>query len=451
MRMQTKQGTFYKKEKILREVANKIKQVKRKTKKLSEKDGKLKWNFAMGLLHGMFFSGGMGFSNFNTILPIFINSLTNSKILIGLFASTIGVSGDFSRLGSILPQLFVASKLESKLHKKPLLVIAIIIRALSWGALAGFVFFSNNSQLLLIFSFLFLTLFTFMGGVAAIPFMDIWGKAIPSHLRGRFFGYRQISGGILAVGAGLVAKQILSNKGIIFPKNFAFLFFLSFVLISFSYLALGSVKEPIEEVDKDPIKFGEFLGKAIIILKGDKNYQKFLLVRFLSGAGSLSLPFYVIYAKDILKISPGMVGLFISAQMVGGLLSNFLWAYISDYIGNRKVIQISLIASLLTPVAALLINPNLSFLFILVFVLIGFFINGEIIGYNNYLLDISPVRRRPTYIGLNSTFLAPTAFFPLIGGIMLKYTSFVHLFILTTLFIFTSFSLSFKLEESRKK
>ncbi len=108
----------------------------------------------------------------------------------------------------VLPQLFVASKLEDKLHKKPLLVMAITVRALSWGALAGLVFFLNNSLLLLISSFLLLTLFTFMGGIANILFMDIWGKAIPSHLRGRFFGYRQIFGGLLAVGAELVTKQI---------------------------------------------------------------------------------------------------------------------------------------------------------------------------------------------------------------------------------------------------
>jgi len=421
-----------------------------RVKILDKKSDKLKWNFAMGLLHGMLFTGGMGFSNLNTVLPIFINSLTNSKVLLGLFVSAIGISGGFSRLGSVLPQLFVASKLENKLHKKPLLVIAITIRALSWGALAGLVFFLNNSQFLLLSSFLLLTLFTFMGGVATVSYMDIWGKAIPSHLRGRFFGYQQIFGGLLAVGAGLVTKQILSNKEIIFPKNFAFLFFLTFILISFSYLALGSVKEPIEEVHKDSIKFGQFLRKAIATLKSDRNYQKFLLVRFLNGASNLSLPFYVIYAKDIFKISLGMVGIFISAQMVGGLLSNFLWSYISDYIGNRKVIQISLITSLLTPIAALLISPNLSFLFILVFVLAGFFINGGMIGYTNYLLDISPVKRRPTYIGLNSTLLAPTAFFPLIGGIVLQYSSFVYLFILTALFILTSFSLSFKLEESRK-
>jgi hypothetical protein len=54
--------------------------MKRKIKTLSEKKGKLKWNFAMGLLHGMFFSGGMGFSDSNTILPVFINTVVWQKL-----------------------------------------------------------------------------------------------------------------------------------------------------------------------------------------------------------------------------------------------------------------------------------------------------------------------------------------------------------------------------------
>ena len=415
-----------------------------------KKKDRLKWNFTMGLLHGIFFNGAMGFSDSNTVLPAFISSLTHSKILLGLFASTIE-GGGFSRLGSVIPQLFVANKVETRISKKPLLVKAIIVRALCWGILAGFTFFLDSSQslYLLFMSFFLLTLFTLMGGIASIPFMDIWGKAIPSTLRGRFFGYRQLFGGALAIASGIVVQRILGNSKIPFPKNFAFLFFLSFILISFSYVALGSVKEPIEEVHKDSLKFGQFLKKAIIILKDDKNYQRFIFVQFLRGAGGLALPFYVIYAKEALKIPLGMVGVFISAQMLGGLLSNFLWAYISDYVGNKKVIQISLITSFLIPITVLLIAPGFSFLFAAVFVLIGFSINGSNIGYTNYLLDISPSKKRPTYIGLTSTFLAPTALFPLIGGAIIQYTSFLFLFSLTTLFVFIGFLLSLKLKEPR--
>jgi hypothetical protein len=140
--------------------------------KTQSKDTKLKWNFAMGLIHGIFFTGGQAFGNPNTILPVFLNNFTNSKMLIGFSSTIMGIS---------------------------------------------------NPNLVLFSLFFLITVFTLMGGVAVIPFYDIWGKAIPSTLRGRFFGYRQLLGGILAIGSGLIAKYILGNKNILFPQDFSFL------------------------------------------------------------------------------------------------------------------------------------------------------------------------------------------------------------------------------------
>jgi len=67
--------------------------------------------------------------------------------------------------------------------------------------------FAASHPTLTVFSLFFLLfVFTFMGGIAVIPFMDIWGKAIPSTLRGRFFGHRQLWGGILAIGSGFIVR-----------------------------------------------------------------------------------------------------------------------------------------------------------------------------------------------------------------------------------------------------
>ena len=60
----------------------------------------------------------------------------------------------------------------------------------------------------------------------------------------------QLFGGLLAISAGFIVKYILGNKNLSFPDNYAFLFLFSFIFISISYLALGSLKEPIEEVHK---------------------------------------------------------------------------------------------------------------------------------------------------------------------------------------------------------
>ncbi len=416
--------------------------------KAQSKGTKLKWNFAMGLIHGTFFTGGQAFGNPNTILPVFLNNFTNSKILIG-FSSTI--MGSLGGLGSVLPQLFVASKLETKVHKRPLLRVAITIRALCWGLLSliTYLFATSHPNLVLFSLFLLLTVFTVMGGVAVIPFMDIWGKAIPSTLRGRFFGYRQLLGGILAIGSGLIAKYVLGNKNIFFPQNFSFLFFLAFVFMGISYLGLGSVKEPVEEVHKTHLNFQGFLKKAFRILKSDRNYKKFLLVEILIGSSALALPFYVLYARDVLKIRLGMVGIFLAAQMLGSALSNFLWAHLSDSVGNKKVLQISALLALTVPLVAIMTLPGLSILFILLFLLVGFFTAGYAVGKTNFLLDIAPQKDRPTYISLNGTLTFPVAIFPLIGGAIVQHLSHNFLFMTTLFMVLAGFLLSLQLTEPR--
>jgi len=81
----------------------------------------------------------------------------------------------FGGIGSLFPQLFVASRLESKVSKRPVLRIAITVRALCWGLLALITYwFGRSHPLGIILSLLFLlTLFTFMGGIAVVPFYDI--------------------------------------------------------------------------------------------------------------------------------------------------------------------------------------------------------------------------------------------------------------------------------------
>jgi len=408
-----------------------------------------KWNFTMGVLHGTFFTGGMALANPDTILPVFLSNFTASKVVIGLFSSLMGSLGN---IVSALPQMVVANRLENKIHKIPVLRLAIVIRALCWGflSLTTYLFAVSHPKLTLYLIFFLLFIFTFMGGIATIPFMDIWGKSLPSTLRGRFFGYRQFWGGIFAIGTGFFAATVLSNKEILFPKNFALLFLFAFILISISYLALGSVKEPVEEVYKERLAFREFLSRAFAILKSDSNYRRFLYVQILSGAGALALPFYILYAKDILKIKLGMVGILLLAQMVGSVLSTLIWGYLADFAGSRKVIQISTLVGFMVPLIAFGISPSQPKMFlILLFVLTGFFITGRKIGKSNFLLDVAPTKKRPTYVGVSGSLTIIVAFFPLIGGLVVQNISYSFLFMVTFAMVLIGFMLSLQLKELR--
>ena len=408
----------------------------------------LRWNFAMGLIHGIFFIGGQAFSNPDTIIPVFLNHFTDSKTLIGLSSTLLGSLGG---IGSVLPQLFVARKLENKSHKKPLLKFAITIRALSWGflALTTYLFAYKSAYLTILFLFFFLILFTFMGGIAAVSFYDIWGKSLPSHLRGRFFGHRQLWGGVLAIGSGLIAKIVLGSSKIAFPINFVLLFSFTFILVSVSYIALGSVKEPVEKVYEKQLSFKDFLRKAFTLIREDNNYRRFIVVQILVGGAALALPFYVLYARGVQEIELETVGLFLSAQMLGSVLSNILWAHLSDFVGNKRVIQISTLAGLIVPVIALFARSQSKSLFILMFVLIGFFISGRLIGKTNYLLDTATSKDRPTYISLTATLTFPISLFSLLGGVIVQHISYQILFTVTLIFMLSGFILSLRLIEPK--
>ncbi len=145
-----------------------------------------------------------------------------------------------------------------------------------------------------------------------------------------------------------------------------------------------------------------------------------------------------------------MIGIFLSAQMLGSILSNPLWGYLSDFVGNRRVVQMSTFLGLVVPLIALVITSRLSLLFILLFIVEGFFMAGRNIGNTNFLLDMAPPKDRPTYVSLNGTLTFPVSLFPLIGGIIIQYVSYNFLFMITSSVIFIGFVLSLKLIEPRK-
>ncbi len=407
----------------------------------------LKWNFFVGLMHGVLFNGGVAFSSTTTVIPAFLNMLTPSSIIVGF---SYMIMGKGRGILGVIPQLFVANKLEAVKYKKPLLVKAITVRAISWGllALSTLLFAKTHPTLMVWILISLLGLFTFMGGVAAIPFSDIFGKAIPSELRGRFFGLRGLLGGIVAIFAGLVVKNILQNKNLNFPKNYALIFFLSFVFVTASYVFLAMVKEPEEEVHKETLPFRVFLKKAIGILKKDRNFSNFLIVQILIGAGSLSLPFYVIYAKRVLNFSKGAVGVFLTVQMIGFVVFNIVWAYVSDYKGNKLVVQLTGITALAIPLIAIFSGSNF-WVFSLTFLLIGAMFSGMSVGFQNFMLDSAPPKERPTYIGLNGTLTFPVLTYSLIGGFLARFMPYVTIFYITAGIVLLGVVFSLKLKEPR--
>ncbi len=404
-----------------------------------------KRNFILGISNGIFFNIGLAFLSGSTVLPIFMAHLTDSKILIGLATS-------IENIGWHLPQLFVAAATIHYSRQLGVYTRAAILRSIAFLGIVVAVFAlgeKNNDLLLVLFFFLF-TFFAVSGGLAAVSFMDIVGKTIPANKRGTYFGMRMFIGGGLAALSGILVKKILGEYP--FPVNFGLLFSLALVTVIIGLGSFAMVKEPVLANQRPHKSLKENCREAFSLFQTDATYKLLFLVRITIGAFSLAYPFYILYAQKTLNIKPEAAGIFLSFEMLGYLVSNILWAYLSNRINNRLVLLLSAVCSVFPPVIALTnwLWPLPLGLYALAFFFLGATNSGLFVGFFNYLLEIAPEEKRPLYVGFIHTVIFPTYFLSTLGGIIIQLTNFRVLFALTLFLALVSVYLSYRLLKLRK-
>ncbi len=402
-------------------------------------------NFLSGVVHGTFFQLSSAFASPSTVLPAFINTLTGSKAMVGLVMAIAAGGGYAAQLPS-------AKFLEPKPYKRPALMVAISIRLVSWFLIAGMTYLwgVSHPQLILGVFVGLLSIFSMAGGLGSVAYGDVIAKAIPTRRRGRFAGTRYLLGSLLAIGAGFLVRWILQRDDLFpYPANFALIFFGSAVSLSIAFFGFWSIREPVDPVRGETLCYRAFLRQAKALWSHYDNFRLFIFNQLISEAFQISIPFYVLYAKHDLHISTASVGLFIIGQLLGGVAGNLFWGFLGDHHGNKLVIVISSLLLLTIPLAALLAPAGMGLIFVTVYLLMGFVIAGRRIGYGNYLLEITAPDVRSTCIALNGTLLIPTAFYPIIGGILASIFSYRSLFWLTVLLALLAFVISWLLREPR--
>ena len=377
-------------------------------------------NYYLGILHGVFYFAANAFIDYTTILPTFLRGLISSNALIGFIAA-------ISRGGAIFFQLASAAYLEGK-KKRPILIKALWVRffSLVFIALSSYMFLPFHKITVVVLFIVFLSTFSFAGGVSVIPFYDIISYNIPSNMLGKFWATRQFVGGLLAVVSGYIVKVIM--KTVSYPSNYTILFATATLIFGLAFLSLGSMKEG--EIKQKPNKsFSSFFKDALLILKANKDFLSMVFSEFLSHSIYMCLPFIALYATYRLGFHKSDIGYFISAQMAGSILSNLFWGYFADKKGPKFIIISTNILSISVPVLSVFVKTPLMFSF--TFFLLGAYMHGSYIGYTNYMLKIAPEEKRPTFVSIRGTFNALSYFLPALGGFIVDKVSYHSLFVFT--------------------
>lgn len=368
----------------------------------------LRFNVFFNLLDGTLFGLALGFASFSTIIPLFVSQLTDSAILIGLAPA-------FHSIGWQLPQLFNAGQIARAREYKPILLRNTIHERAPFLALGitAFLIPFIGIKTALIITFLALAWQGIGGGFTANPWTSFVSKIIPPESRGTFFGVQgglvNLAVSIAAIGAGYLLDTVE------FPNNFGISFLVASVLLVASYVAIAQSREPRDEekvVSEAPTHFWE---DAKSILKKDRNFNWFLVTRFLMQFATMGFGFYVLLGLRRFEMDAVTAGYLTAALTLTQTFANAGMGWLGDKIGHRAMLILGTVAAVLSSVIAWY-APTIAWLYP-AFILSGF---GNVSVWTigiTFTVGFGSDTERPTYIGLSNTLITPaTIAAPILGG-----------------------------------
>lgn len=391
--------------------------------------------YVIFIWHGAFLALTMAMIDFNTVLPSLFSNLTHSKLIFGfIYAILLGAPVIFN--------LFFSRYLQNKRQKRPFLLGSIYLRSLAFLLMAIFTYrFGAQNPSFIIFSFfIWIFLFAASGGFAGLAYTDIVGKLVAKGDRSKLYAAREFAGGIAALGGSFIVGRVFTPGFIPFPVNYAILFLIGFGGLIIASGAFWFIDEPPSTMERGTKASLLSMIKEIPgHLKANPEFARFILVENLTSFSLMVLPFYMIFAKDVLKVDQSFIGRYLIFSVVGTIISNIFWGFIAQKNGSKAVVRNCIFLGGLIPVLAILISMFGPDWFALVFLLIGFIQSGREVGFDPYLLDITPDEKRTVFLGIRGTLNLLIILMPILGGMFIDIFGYYTTFGLVTLVMMSSF------------
>ena len=369
----------------------------------------VRFNFTVNVLDGAFFGLSLGFASYVTVIPLFVATLTDSSVLIGLIAA-------MHTIGWQLPQLLTSNRVARLRRYKPMVLFMTLHERVPFFALAlvALAIPTIGRELALILTFVFVIWQAMGGGLTGTAWQTMVAKIIPNDLRGTFYGMQSSAANLLSSGSAVAAGVIL--EAIRAPHSFALCFLLAGIgmLISLGFLAATrEYEEPaMRESARTPSEFWQALAK---IMRQDGNFRTFILARMLAQIAAVGIAFFTVYASRQFNMDAATAGIMTGILLISQVIANPIFGWLGDHYSHRVMFAFGIFLAG-SSAALALFAPSLEW-FYLVFMLAGIANSGLWPTINALTVEFGSEAERPYYIGLANTLVAPaTLLAPIIGG-----------------------------------
>lgn len=398
-------------------------------------------NFHLNAIEGVLYIGTAGFLSTQTTLPAVAQVLGGDTTTIGLIP-LIGFAGWF------LPQLFTARILHRYPYRKDFVFLVGVPQRLTILFIAvAILAFARDHPVVALNAFLLLFIVNqLLVGLSTPAWYDMISKVTPQHRRGRLLGFRSAAGTLLALGSGLILAMFLEH--VPYPLNYACIFFGTFILQISSLMVIRKIREQ-PTLHRPPMERSD-VSYALIrtVIRSDSQFRNMIIVCILLTAATMSNAFFIGYGFSKYNLPKDFVGPWTMVMMAGQIIGSLMMGYIGDRYGYRKGLLCGSVCLILTVLSALVLQtPGW---YAIVFLFLGMNLGIDMMSRFNMTLEMAPDHRRPIYVALLNTVVAPFYLLSIAAGILIKSIGYEGIFMLSALFAALAMGwLSFRVRDPR--
>lgn len=314
--------------------------------------------------------------------------------------------------GSMLPQAALRPWLQCQARRLPLMQVGTagqaaccIIMALAalftTGLTAGLIFLAALGGL---------SLFRALVSLAS---KDVQGRTMPKGFRGRVTGLATTISGAITIAVGVVIQLLQGN---LTPAIFAGLFFFAALAWLVSYALFSKITEPASPPKNAEISLKAIVGDVLQLVRDDRPFRNFVLVRSLMLASALSPSFLVVLSQEaastdatsLSAASLGGLGAFVLAGGLASLMAGRVSGALSDTSSKNTLTGAAVFATgviVVTIALALLWDASLGWWLPLAFFLISVAHAAIRVARSTYIVDMAEGDLRTRYVSVANTLM----------------------------------------------
>ncbi|MBN2584613.1 MAG: MFS transporter [Planctomycetes bacterium] len=359
-------------------------------------------NYAAHMIEGGLYLGGMALLSMDTVMPTIVKELGGPSWLISVVPVLM-------LIGFTAAPILLAHRIEGVRRFKPYCVVSGVFQRLPYLAAALVLLALGGTRQTLALALVVAAPLVsgFAGGLTLTAWQQLLIKTIPVRRRASMLAGRNIISCLLGVAAGGVVRVVLAR----WPgaTGYGLLHLGAFATICLSYVVFLLVRERPHDPPKAAEPAANLLSSLRLVsplLREERSVRLFLIAQALGCGLYIFVPFLAIQARLATGRGESYVGDLLLMQMVGAIVGNLLAAYQGDRWGPRWPMIIGRILFVLIAIAAAVASSNIAFRAI--FFVYGFAFYIQNVGQMTMAMEIVPVRRRATVLGVMSLVNLPS-------------------------------------------